>query len=54
MKLELDYLLEWQRMVVRAKQQLNGTCPLIEDETVVLINDYIKWLEDQSLSERST
>ena len=46
--LPADYILqEWKGVVESAKQQLKGDCPLLIDEVIVEMDNYIKSLEDQ-------
>jgi len=47
MKIELYIFEEWLRMVDGAKAQLAGTCPLLEDETIIEMNKYICYLEKE-------
>jgi hypothetical protein len=39
------YLFEFKTMVEAAKTNLAGTCPLLEDEVLVKVYEYIKALE---------
>ena len=43
-----EYILdEWDEMYGRAKSQLGGTCPLLEDEIIITIYEYMKKLEGE-------
>lgn len=41
------YWKEWERIVLDAQQQLHGTCPLLDDEVIIKVNEYIKELKLQ-------
>ena len=34
-------------MVRESQEQLQGTCPLLDDETIVFVDNYIKSLENE-------
>jgi hypothetical protein len=40
-----QYLFEFKTLVAAAKINLMGTCPLLEDEVLVKVYEYIKALE---------
>lgn len=40
-----QYMKEWQKIVNDAHAMLKSTCPLIEDEVIIDINDYLRHLE---------
>ncbi len=43
-----EYILaEWEEMYGRAKSQLGGTCPLLEDAVIIDIYEYMKKLEEE-------
>ena len=39
------YREEWDGLVEEAEHNLNSDCPLIEDETIIKVDDYIEYLE---------
>jgi hypothetical protein len=43
--MEECYRIEWGILVAEAVVQLQGTCPLLCDETLIEVNKYIKELE---------
>ena len=44
--LPADYILEeWKVMVGKSKHHLDSDCPLIEDEVIIEMHNYIKNLE---------
>lgn len=45
--LEECYRTEWGILVAEAQAQLLGTCPLLCDETILMVNEYINKLEKE-------
>ena len=41
------YREEWEGLVEKAEFNLNSDCPLIEDETIIKVDDYMEQLEAQ-------
>ena len=40
--IEKRYITEWNRIVNAAHLQLTGTCPLLEDEVIIWVNDIVQ------------
>lgn len=38
---------DWLQQVKRASQELAGNCPLLEDETIVKVNAYIQYIQNE-------
>lgn len=46
-KLEDYEIDEWNKMVRYAEEQLDGSCPLLEDQVIISIDNRLKFLEGQ-------
>lgn len=41
---------EWARLVEESKSELQGNCPLLCDETIIKVNEYLLELKKQKRS----